>query len=184
MEARAAARYWVRYDEEVRPALVKEFGYSSPMAIPRLSKIVLNMGLGEGTSNPKIVENAIEELALIAGQCPVVRKARKSVAAFKLRAGMQIGCSVSLRRTRMYEFYDRLVNIALPRVRDFRGTSTKGFDGRGNYTMGLRDQLIFPEIDYSKIDKLKGLSVTIVTTAKSDEEALALLKMMDFPFRR
>ena len=178
------ARYAVKYREEVAPALVKEFGYTTPMAVPRFTKIVVNMGLGEGTANPKIIESAQKELAIITGQAPMVRNARKSIAAFKLRAGMQIGCAVTLRRARMYEFYDRLVNIALPRVRDFRGTPTKGFDGRGNYTMGLRDQLIFPEIEFSKIDKLKGLSVTIVTSAKTDEEAHKLLQLMDFPFRR
>ena len=178
------ARYAVKYREEVAPALVKEFGYTTPMAVPRFTKIVVNMGLGEGTANPKIIESAQKELAIITGQAPMVRNARKSIAAFKLRAGMQIGCAVTLRRARMYEFYDRLVNVALPRVRDFRGTPTKGFDGRGNYTMGLRDQLIFPEIEFSKIDKLKGLSVTIVTSAKTDEEAHKLLQLMDFPFRR
>jgi len=180
----AATRYLEKYESEVAPALIKEFGYTSPMAVPRLEKIVLNMGLGEGTQNPKVVESAAEELAVIAGQRPTIRKARKSIAAFKLREGMQIGCAVTLRRAKMYEFYDRLVNIALPRVRDFRGMPTKGFDGRGNYTLGLRDQLIFPEIDYNKIDKLKGLSVTIATTARTDEEAHKLLGLMDFPFRR
>jgi len=178
------ARYSVKYREEVRPALIKEFGYTSAMAVPRLQKIVVNMGLGEGVANPKVIESASSELALITGQAPMVRKARKSIAAFKLREGMQIGCAVTLRRMRMFEFYDRLVNIALPRVRDFRGASTKGFDGRGNYTLGLRDQLIFPEIEFSKIDKLKGLSVTIVTSANTDEEAHKLLQLMDFPFRR
>ena len=178
------ARYAVKYREEVAPALVKEFGYNTPMAVPRITKIVVNMGLGEGTANPKIIESAQKELAIITGQAPMVRTARKSIAAFKLRAGMQIGCAVTLRRARMFEFYDRLVNVALPRVRDFRGTPTKGFDGRGNYTMGLRDQLIFPEIEFSKVDKLKGLSVTIVTSARTDEEAHKLLQLMDFPFRR
>ena len=178
------ARYSVKYREEVRPALIKEFGYKSAMAVPRLQKIVVNMGLGEGVANPKVIESASRELALITGQAPMVRKARKSIAAFKLREGMQIGCAVTLRRMRMFEFYDRLVNVALPRVRDFRGASTKGFDGRGNYTLGLRDQLIFPEIEFSKIDKLKGLSVTIVTSANTDEEAHKLLQLMDFPFRR
>jgi large subunit ribosomal protein L5 len=153
------------------------------MAVPRYEKIVINMGLGAATQDGKILEGAVQELALIAGQKPTVRKARKSIAAFKLRAGMDIGCAVTLRRERMYEFYDRLVNIAIPRVRDFRGMSTRSFDGRGNYTIGLRDQLIFPEIDYSKIDKLKGLSITIVTSAETDEEALRLLQLMDFPFR-
>ena len=182
--ARVEARYRRKYFDEVVPALVKEFGYGSAMAVPRISKIVLNMGLGEGTQNPKIIESAANELAAITGQRPMVRKARKSIASFKLRAGMEIGCAVTLRRDRMYEFYDRLVNVALPRVRDFRGTAVKGLDGRGNYTLGLRDQLIFPEIDYSKIDSLKGLSITIVTTASTDEEALKLLELMDFPFRK
>jgi large subunit ribosomal protein L5 len=179
-----SARYQEKYENEVKPALIKEFGYTSLNAVPRLQKIVINMGLGEGTSNPKVIEGAQKELAMITGQAPTVRKARKSIAAFKLRAGMEIGCAVTLRRERMYEFYDRLVNISLPRVRDFRGTPTKGFDGRGSYTLGLRDQLIFPEIDYSKIDKVKGLSITIVTSARTDEEALKLMQLMDFPFRR
>ena len=182
--ARVEARYLHKYHDETVPALVKEFGYSSMMAVPRISKIVLNMGLGEGTQNSKIIESAANELAAITGQRPMVRKARKSIASFKLRAGMEIGCAVTLRRDRMYEFYDRLVNVALPRVRDFRGAAVKGLDGRGNYTLGLRDQLIFPEIDYSKIDSLKGLSITIVTTASTDEEALKLLELMDFPFRK
>jgi large subunit ribosomal protein L5 len=179
-----SARYQEKYENEVKPALIKEFGYTSLNAVPRLQKIVINMGLGEGTSNPKVIEGAQKELAMITGQAPTVRKARKSIAAFKLRAGMEIGCAVTLRRERMYEFYDRLVNISLPRVRDFRGAPTKGFDGRGSYTLGLRDQLIFPEIDYSKIDKVKGLSITIVTSARTDEEALKLMQLMDFPFRR
>jgi len=176
-------RYQDKYRDEVLPALIKEFGYSSPMAAPRLRKIVVNMGLGEATQDQKILESASAELAAITGQKPMIRKARKSIASFKLREGMQIGCAVTLRRERMFEFYDRLINIALPRVRDFRGTSTRSFDGRGCYTLGLRDQLIFPEIDYSKIDKLKGLSVTVVTSARTDEEALRLLQLMDFPFR-
>lgn len=178
------ARYQEKYQKEVRPVLMKEFGYQAPMAVPKITKIIVNMGVGEATQNPKLIDGAVEELNLITGQAALVRKARKSVAAFKLREGMPIGCAVTLRRDRMYEFYDRLVNIALPRVRDFRGTSTKSFDGRGNYTLGLRDQLIFPEIDYNKVEKLKGLSITIVTTAKTDAEALELLKLMDFPFRR
>lgn len=178
------ARYGEKYQKEVQPALLKEFGYSSTMAVPRMTKIIVNMGIGEATQNPKLIDGAVEELGLITGQAALIRKARKSVAAFKLREGMPIGCAVTLRHNMMYEFYDRLVNIALPRVRDFRGTSTKSFDGRGNYTLGLRDQLIFPEIDYNKVEKLKGLSVTIVTTAETDAEALELLKLMDFPFRR
>lgn len=178
------ARYREKYQKEVQPALLKEFGYSSPMAIPRMTKIVVNMGVGEATQNAKLVDGAAAELSSITGQAALIRKARKSVAAFKLREGMPIGCAVTLRHNMMYEFYDRLVNIALPRVRDFRGTSTKSFDGRGNYTLGLRDQLIFPEIDYNKVEKLKGLSITIVTTAETDAEAMELLKLMDFPFRR
>jgi large subunit ribosomal protein L5 len=177
------ARYFKKYSEEVTPALTKEFGYTSNMAIPRLTKIVVNMGIGEATQNPKLIDGAIEELALITGQHPTVRKARKSVASFKLREGMPIGVAVTLRRDRMWEFFDRLVNITLPRVRDFRGLRTKGFDGRGNYTIGLRDQLIFSEIDYNKVEQTKGLSVTICTSAETDTEALKLLKLLDFPFR-
>lgn len=178
------ARYYEKFENEVKQAMLKEFNYTTPMAVPRITKIVINMGLGEATQNPKIVDSAVEELAAIAGQQPTVRKARKSIATFKLRQGMPIGCAVTLRRDRMFEFYDRFVNITMPRVRDFRGLSTKGFDGRGNYTVGLRDQLIFPEIDFNKVEKTKGLSVTICTSAKSDAEAQALLKMMDFPFRQ
>lgn len=177
-------RYLEKYKSEVAPAMGKEFKYSSPMAIPRLTKIVVNMGLGEATDNPKIIDGAVEELKAITGQAPLIRKARKSIAQFKVREGMPIGCAVTLRRERMWEFYDRFVNIALPRVRDFRGVPKKGFDGRGNFTMGLRDQLIFPEIDYSKIDKTKGLSVTICTSAENDAEAMHMLQLMDFPFRK
>ena len=179
-----ASRYSEKYQKEVRPALHKEFGYSSAMAIPRITKIVVNMGIGEATQNPKLIDGAVDELRAITGQQPLVRKARKSVASFKLREGMPIGAAVTLRRERMFEFYDRFVNVAMPRIRDFRGMPTKGFDGRGNYTLGLRDQLIFPEIDYNQVEKIKGLSVTICTTANSDEEALKLLKLMDFPFRK
>jgi large subunit ribosomal protein L5 len=177
-------RYLEKYHSEVAPALKKEFNYSTPMAIPKLSKIVINMGLGEATDNPKILDSAVDELKAIAGQTPTIRKSRKSIAQFKLREGMPVGAAVTLRRERMWEFYDRFVNVALPRVRDFRGLPKRGFDGRGNFTIGLRDQLIFPEIDYSKIDKSKGLSVTICTTATNDEEALHMLKLMDFPFRK
>lgn len=177
-------RYLKKYHDEVAPALNKEFKYSSHMATPKLEKIVVNMGLGEATDNPKLIDGAVEELKAITGQAPLVRKARKSVAQFKLREGMPVGVAVTLRRERMWEFYDRFVNVALPRVRDFRGVPKKGFDGRGNYTLGLRDQIIFPEIDFSKIDKTKGLSVTVCTTATNDEEALQLLKLMDFPFRK
>jgi large subunit ribosomal protein L5 len=165
------------------PALIKEFKYDSPMEVPRLEKIILNMGLGEAIQNIKVLDASAEELALISGQRPIVTRARKSIATFKLRAGMPIGCMVTLRRFRMYDFFDKLVNIALPRVRDFRGLSDKSFDGRGNYTLGIKEHIIFPEIDYDKIDKIKGLNISIVTTAKTDEEGKALLKMMGMPFR-
>jgi len=172
-----------RYEKEVAPALKKEFGYGNVMAIPKIEKIVVNMGLGEATQNAKIVDTGADEVARVTGQKPVVTRAKKSIAAFKVRAGMPIGAMVTLRGDRMYEFMDRLVNIVLPRVRDFRGVSTKSFDGRGNYTLGLHDQLIFPEIDYAKVDKLKGMNVTIVTTARSDDQARALLKHLGMPFR-
>jgi large subunit ribosomal protein L5 len=170
------------YKKEAVPALIKQFGYKNIMAAPRLVKINVNMGLGEAISNAKVLDTAADELATITGQHAVVTKAKKSIAAFKLRQGMPIGVTVTLRGDRMYEFMDRLVNIALPRVRDFRGVSPKSFDGRGNYTFGLRDQLIFPEIDYSKADKTRGMNVTIVTTAKSDDEAFELLKILGMPF--
>ena len=179
-----AARLKEYYRTTVVPALMKEFGYKNPMAVPRLEKITINIGLGEASQNPKLMDSAVQELALITGQRPVVTKARKSIAAFKLRAGMTIGCMVTLRGGRMYEFLDRLMNIALPRVRDFRGLSTKSFDGRGNYTLGLRDQLVFPEIDYNKVDKIKGMNITITTTARTDAEGLALLKHLGMPFRQ
>jgi len=163
---------------------MKEFGYKNVMAVPKLEKITVNIGLGEATQNPKLMDGAVNELALITGQRPVVTKARKSIAAFKLRAGMSIGCMVTLRGDRMYEFFDRLVNVALPRVRDFRGVSTKSFDGRGNYTLGIRDQLIFPEIDYNKVEKLKGMNISITTTARTDAEALSLLRHLGMPFRQ
>ena len=171
------------YQTDLMPALTKEFGYTSPMEVPRLEKIVLNMGLGEAIQNIKVLDAAMEELALIAGQRPVVTRARKSIATFKLREGMPIGCMVTLRKGRMYDFFDKLVNVALPRVRDFRGLSDKALDGRGNFTLGIKEHIIFPEIDYDKIDKIKGLNITIVTTAKTDEEGKALLKMMGMPFR-
>ena len=171
------------YQTDLMPALTKEFGYTSPMEVPRLEKIVLNMGLGEAIQNIKVLDAAMEELALIAGQRPVVTRARKSIATFKLREGMPIGCMVTLRRGRMYDFFDKLVNVALPRVRDFRGLSDKALDGRGNFTVGIKEHIIFPEIDYDKIDKIKGLNITIVTTAKTDEEGKALLKMMGMPFK-
>lgn len=179
-----AARLREHYKKSIVPAMIKEFGYKNVMAVPKLEKISVNIGLGEATQNPKLLDGAVSELALITGQRPVITKAKKSVAAFKLRAGMSIGCTVTLRGDRMYEFLDRLVNVTLPRVRDFRGISTKSFDGRGNYTLGLRDQLIFPEIDYNKVDKLKGMNVCITTTAASDAEGLALLKHLGMPFRQ
>jgi large subunit ribosomal protein L5 len=179
-----AARLREHYRKNVIPALMKEFGYKNIMAVPKLEKISVNVGLGEATQNPKLLDSAVSELANITGQRPVVTKAKKSVAAFKVRAGMPIGCMVTLRGERMYEFLDRLVSIALPRVRDFRGVSTKSFDGRGNYTLGLKDQLIFPEIDYNKVDKLKGMNVCITTTAKTDAEGLSLLKHLGMPFRQ
>jgi large subunit ribosomal protein L5 len=177
-----APRLKERYLKEVAPALGKELGIENRMAIPRLEKIVLNMGLGEAVANPKILEGATEELSAIAGQKAVVTRAKKSIATYKLRTGMAIGARVTLRGDRMYEFLDRLINIALPRVRDFRGVSTKAFDGRGNYTLGVRDHFIFPEIDYAKTDKSKGLNVTIVTTAGRDDRARALLRQLGMPF--
>jgi large subunit ribosomal protein L5 len=178
-----SARLRERFHKEIAPALQKELELKNPMAVPRLHKIVVNMGVGEATQNAKVLDPAVAELGQITGQKPVVTKAKKSIAAFKVREGMPIGAMVTLRGERMYEFLDRLINVVLPRVRDFRGVSTKSFDGRGNYTLGLRDQLIFPEIDYAKVDKLKGMNVTIVTTAKSDNEARALLKSFGMPFR-
>ena len=172
-----------KYLKEVMPALKKEFGYTNVMAIPRIQKVVINMGLGEATANAKVIEVATDELGRISGQKPVVRRAKKSIAQFKVRAGMPVGAMVTLRGERMYEFLDRLVSVALPRVRDFKGISPKGFDGRGNYTLGLRDQLIFPEIDYMKVDKARGMNVSVVTTAKSDEEARKLLQFIGLPFR-
>jgi large subunit ribosomal protein L5 len=179
-----AARLRERFTKEVAPALQKELGIKNSMAVPRLEKIVLNMGLGEAVANPKILDGAVEELSSIAGQKAIVTKAKKSIATYKLRTGMPIGARVTLRGDRMYEFLDRLINIALPRVRDFRGVSTKAFDGRGNYTLGVRDHFIFPEIDYAKTDKSKGLNVTIVTTAGRDDRARALLKQLGMPFGR
>ncbi len=179
-----AARLKAHYEKEVAPALKKEFQYSSPMAIPKLAKIVVNMGMGEATQNAKILDGAALQIGQITGQKPVITKAKKSIASFKLRANMPIGVCVTLRGDRMYEFFDRLVNVALPRVRDFRGVSAKSFDGRGNYTLGLRDQLLFPEIDYAKVEKSKGMNVTIVTTAQNDNEARELLKQMGMPFRK
>src|SRR6267143_1030379 len=171
------------YKDRVIPALVKEFGYKNVMGVPKIEKVAVNIGMGEATQNAKLMDGAVNELAQIAGQKPVVTKARKSIAAFKLREGMAIGCTVTLRGDRMYEFFDRLVNVALPRVRDFRGVSSKSLDVRGNYTLGIKDQLIFPEIDYSKVDKTKGMNISITTTARTDAEGLALLKQMGMPFR-
>ena len=172
-----------RYAKDVVPALKQEFGYSNPMAVPRIEKIVINMGLGEATSNAKIADVGADEVTRITGQKATIRRSTKSIAQFKLREGMPVGAMVTLRGQRMYEFLDRLVSLALPRVRDFRGVSPKGFDGRGNYTLGLRDQLLFPEIDYMKVDKARGMNVSVVTTAKTDEEARTLLKLMGMPFR-
>jgi len=171
------------YQKEIVPILMKQFGYKSIMEVPRLQKIVLNMGVGEAVNDKKILEHAVGDLAQIAGQKPVVTKARKSIAGFKIRAGYPIGCKVTLRNIRMFEFLDRLISVAIPRVRDFRGISGKAFDGRGNFNMGVREQIIFPEIEYDKIDALRGLNVTIATTAKSDDEARALLSAFRFPFR-
>ena len=172
------------YESECKPQLEKEFGYTNNMQIPRLEKIVLNMGLGEAVLNPKIVEKAANELSLIAGQKAVVTRARKSIATFKLREGMPIGARVTLRQEKMYDFFSKLVNIALPRVRDFRGVSIKGFDGNGNYSMGVTEHIIFPEVDYDKIDKIRGLNVTIVTSAKTDDEGRALLQKLGMPFKQ
>jgi large subunit ribosomal protein L5 len=178
------ARLREHYLKQVVPQLKKEFNYDNPMAVPKIEKISLNIGLGEATGNSKLMDGAVNELGAISGQRPVVTKAKKSIAAFKLREGMPIGCMVTLRGDRMYEFLDRLMNVALPRVRDFRGVSPKSFDGRGNYTLGLKDQLIFPEIDYNKVEKVKGMNVSITTTAKTDAEGLALLRSMGMPFRQ
>ncbi len=172
-----------RYLKEVVPALTKEFGYKNVMAVPKIRKVVVNMGLGEATQNVKIVDTGSDELARITGQRPVARRAKKSIAAFKVRKGMPVGTMVTLRGERMYEFLDRLMNVALPRVRDFRGVSPKGFDGRGNFTLGLRDQLIFPEIDYMKVDKTRGMNVSVVTSARTDQEARKLLQLIGMPFR-
>ncbi|MGH9627296.1 MAG: 50S ribosomal protein L5 [Bryobacteraceae bacterium] len=178
------ARLREHYTKTVIPALTKEFGYKNVMAVPKLEKISINIGMGEATQNSKLLDSAVTELGQITGQKPVVTRARKSIAAFKLREGMPIGAMVTLRGVRMYEFLDRLVTVALPRVRDFRGVSSKSFDGRGNYTLGVRDQLIFPEIDYNKVDKTKGMNISITTTAKSDAEGVALLRHMGMPFRQ
>jgi len=181
--AKETPRLKARFQKEIAPALMKEFDFKNPMAVPHLEKIVVNMGVGEATQNAKVLDPAVNELGQITGQKPVVTRAKKSIAAFKVRAGQSIGAMVTLRGDRMYEFFDRLVNVVLPRVRDFRGVSTRSFDGRGNYTLGLHDQLIFPEIDYARVDKLKGMNVTIVTTAANDHQARALLKHLGMPFR-
>ncbi len=182
--AKSIARLKERFDKEIAPALMKELGLGNPMAVPRLHKIVVNMGVGEATQNAKVLDPLVNDVGQITGQKPVVTKAKKSIAAFKVREGMPIGAMVTLRGDKMYEFLDRLISVALPRVRDFRGVSSKSFDGRGNYTLGLRDQLIFPEIDYAKVDKIKGMNVTIVTTAKDDKGARELLKGFGMPFRQ
>jgi len=179
-----SARLKAKYQKEVVPALQKEFGYKNVMAVPKIEKVVVNMGLGEATSNVKLVDTGADELARITGQKPVTRRAKKSIAAFKVRKGMPIATMVTLRGERMWEFLDRLMSIALPRVRDFKGVSPKGFDGRGNYTLGLRDQLLFLEIDYMKVDKARGMNVSVVTTAKTDEEARKLLQFIGMPFRQ
>lgn len=178
-----AARLKERYQKEIAPAIAKEFGIKNRMAVPRVDKIVVNMGMGEAIANAKVLDTAVEELKAIVGQKPVITKAKKSIASFKLRQGMPIGVMVTLRGERMYEFLDRLVSVALPRVRDFRGVSPKAFDGRGNYTIGIREQLIFPEIDFNKVDKMRGMNISIVTTARNDDQARALLKGLGMPFR-
>jgi large subunit ribosomal protein L5 len=177
------SRFKNKYEKEVVPAMIREFGYKSIMAVPRIKKVILNMGLGEAIYNIKVLDKGAEELALISGQKPVIRKAKKSIAGFKLREGMPIGCMVTLRRDRMYDFLDKLFNIALPRVKDFRGLSEKIFDGRANCSIGIKEQIIFPEIAYDKIEKIKGLNVTIVTTARTDVEGHLLLKLLGMPFR-
>ena len=173
-----------RYMKECVPELMEHFGYKNCHQVPKIEKVILNMGLGEAIENPKIIDSAVEELTLISGQKPVVTRARKSIAAFKLREGMPIGCCVTLRRRRMYDFLTKLINIAIPRIRDFRGVSPKAFDGKGNYTLGVKEQIIFPEIDYDKIDKIKGMNVTIVTNAKTDDESRYLLDVLGMPFRK
>jgi large subunit ribosomal protein L5 len=178
-----APRFQAKYRDEVVPALKKQFGYKNAMQVPRLQKIVINMGLGAAVANPKIIDTAVEELGAITGQKPVVTRAKKAIAGFKLRAGIPIGAMVTLRRARMWEFFDRLVTLALPRVRDFRGVSRKAFDGKGNYTLGLKEQIIFPEINYDRIDVVKGLNISFVTTATTDEEGRALLQHLGMPFR-
>jgi large subunit ribosomal protein L5 len=176
-------RLKTKYAEQVMPALIKKFGYKNPMEAPRFKKIVVNIGLGEASQNIKLLEAAMNDLGTITGQKPVMRRARKSIASFKLREGAPVGCKVTLRGPRMYEFYDRLVNVAIPRIRDFRGVPNKSFDGRGNYTLGIKEQIIFPEIHYDKVERMTGMDITIVTSAKTDEEATELLRLMDMPFK-
>ena len=183
-EAKYVARMRAEYDERIVPAMIEKFGYKNRMEVPRLDKIVINMGVGEATQDKKKVETAAQEMELIAGQKPVITKAKKSIAQFKLREGMPIGVKVTLRRERMYEFLDRLVTVALPRVRDFRGLNPKSFDGRGNYAMGLKEQLVFPEINYDRIEKVRGMDIIVTTTAKTDDEARELLRLFNFPFPR
>jgi large subunit ribosomal protein L5 len=183
-EAKYVARMRAEFDERIVPAMIEKFGYKNRMEVPRLDKIVINMGVGEATQDKKKVETAAQEMELIAGQKPVITKAKKSIAQFKLREGMPIGVKVTLRRERMYEFVDRLVTIALPRVRDFRGLNPKSFDGRGNYAMGLKEQLVFPEINYDRIEKVRGMDIIVTTTAKTDDEARELLRLFNFPFPR
>lgn len=173
-----------KYQKEVIPLLKKKFGYKNDLAVPKLEKIVINMGIGDGSSNPKALDSAMLALTALSGQCPIKRPAKHSIAGFKIRAGMWVGCMVTLRRARMYEFFDRLVNIVLPRVRDFRGTSPNSFDGRGNYTLGIKEQIVFPEVDYDKVERIRGMNICIVTTAKTDESARELLKALGMPFRK
>jgi large subunit ribosomal protein L5 len=177
------ARLKKLYNEEITPALTKKFKYKNRMEVPKLEKIVVNMGIGDALTNPKFLDAAIEDLAAIVGQRPAITRAKKSISNFKLRAGMAVGCRVTLRRERMYEFFDRLVNAAIPRIRDFRGVPTRSFDGRGNYTLGISEQIVFPEIDYDSVEKIRGMDITVVTTAKTDEEALELLRLLGMPFR-
>ena len=183
-EVKYVNRLVTKYNNEVVPALIKEFGYTTPMQAPKFEKIVINIGVGDAATNSKALDDAVAELATITGQHPVVTKAKKSIATFKVRQGQAIGCKVTLRGTRMYEFYDKLVSISLPRVRDFRGVSKNAFDGHGNYTLGVKEQLIFPEIDYDKVSKIRGMDVVIVTTANTDKEAFALLREMGMPFKK
>jgi len=181
--AQGAPRLRERYKSEIVPALMKRFGYTNPMQVPRVQKVVVNMGLGEAVANPKLIDGAVTDLTTITGQKPIVTRAKKSIATFKLREGMAIGAKVTLRRERMWEFLDRLISLSLPRVRDFRGISPRAFDGAGNYTLGLKEQIVFPEIDFDKVDKIKGMNITVVTTAETNEEAKELLGQLGMPFR-